>query len=118
MSDASAPETPVLRPSTGLHVVRAGGAVLAESAAGYEVDLPGAEAPVVYLPRADVDLFLDAGEGGMEIPGLGHASLLTIVAKSGPIMGAAWVIDAPAEGAEALSGHVAFDTERVAVELL
>ncbi|MEM1314254.1 MAG: DUF427 domain-containing protein [Pseudomonadota bacterium] len=118
MTDATEPERPVIRPASGRHVVRAGGAVLAETDQGFEVTLPGAEAAAVYLPRAEVDLFLDEGEGGMEIPGLGHARLLTIVAKSGPITGAAWVIDRPAEGAEALDGHVAFDAERVAVERL
>ncbi|MEM6441459.1 MAG: DUF427 domain-containing protein [Pseudomonadota bacterium] len=115
MTDAP---SPVIRPSSGLHVVRAGGAVLAETSQGWEVDMPGREDATVYLPRADVDLFLDEGEGGMEIPGIGRAKLMTIVVKSGPILGAAWLIEAPAAGAEALAGHVAFDVERVAVELL
>jgi len=110
---------PVIRPSSGLHVVRAGGAVLAESERGFEVDLPGAEAPSVYLPRDDVALFLDDAEGETDAPGgLGRARWLTIVAKSGPIDRAAWEITAPAAGVEALAGHVGFDVERVAVERL
>lgn len=110
---------PVIEPSPGLHVVRAGGAVLAETAAGWAVTLPGEEAPTIWLPKAEAGApFLEPADGGFEIPGLGRCRQYDIMAKSGPIHGAAWALEAPAEGAEMLLDHVAFDVERVAVERL
>jgi uncharacterized protein (DUF427 family) len=117
------PETengaPEISPSPGLHVVRAGGAVIGETAAGWSVTMPGDEGPTLYLPKAEAgELFLEPAEATFEIPGLGRARQYDLIAKSGPLRGAAWAIEAPAKGAEMLIDHVAFDPERVAVERL
>ena len=109
-------EPPVIRPAEGVRVARAGGAVVAESRRALEVSMPGEDAPAVYMPREDAATFLDPADCAFEIPGIGRARLHDISAKSGPIRGAAWVIEAPAPGAEALKDFFAFDTERVAVE--
>ncbi|MGM0583081.1 MAG: DUF427 domain-containing protein [Pseudomonadota bacterium] len=110
---------PEIRPAAGMRVVRAGGAVLAESPNALEVLIPDAEAREVYFPMAEAgELFLEATDRTEDIPGLGRARRYDIMAKSGPIEGAAWAIETPAPGAEALRDHVAFDTERVAVERL
>ena len=112
-------DAPAIAPSPGLHVVRAGGAVIAETASGWAVTRPGEDAPTIYLPRAEAGApFLDPTEEIEELPGVGRVRRLDIVAKSGPIRGAAWSVEIPAKGAEMLIDHVAFDAERVAVERL
>ena len=107
-----------IAPVSGVIAVRAGGAVLAESAAALEASSPAADAPIRLLPLADAALFLDRTEEVKEIPGLGAARGYDIVAKSGPIALAAWAVERPAPGAEAAADHVLFDEARVAVELL
>ncbi|HKK36024.1 MAG TPA: DUF427 domain-containing protein [Paracoccaceae bacterium] len=112
-------DAPRIAPSPGLHVVRAGGAVIGETASGWSVLMPGDETPTMYLPKAEAGaLFLEPAETTFEIPGLGRARQYDLIAKSGPIRSAAWAIEAPATGAEMLIDHVAFDPERVAVERL
>ena len=107
-----------IRPASRPHAVRAGGAVLAESHAAMIVEADGAE-PAVYLPLdADSALFLEATDETDALPGIGEVRRLRIIAKSGPIERAAWTVERPAPGAEALEGLTAFDTERVAVEAL
>lgn len=108
---------PTIERAEGMHVVRAGGAVLAESANALSVSLPDEDEPAIYFPQGEAgETFMDRTEIVFEIPGLGRARQYDIVAKSGPISSAAWVIETPADGAEALADHFAFDTERVAVE--
>ena len=110
---------PEIRPAEGLRVVRAGGAVLAESANAKEAKMPGDEAPTVYFPMEEAgELFLEATDAEFAIPGIGQARQYDIIAKSGPISAAAWAITKPDPGCEALMNHVAFDVERVAVERL
>ena len=110
---------PAIRPAEGLYAIRAGGAVLAESRNALAVSFEGDEGPAIYVPRAEAgELFLEPTETRFEIPGLGRARQYDIIAKSGPIKAAAWALESPAPGAEALGGHVAFDTARVAVERL
>lgn len=107
----------IIAPAPGVIVVRAGGAVLAETGAAME-SATGEDAPARWLPMDDAALFLDRTEELREIPGLGQARGYDIIAKSGPIPLAAWALEAPAAGAEALKDHVSFDEARVAVERL
>ena len=114
-------DTLTVAPAAGVIVVRAGGAVLAESHAALEASSAAAEEgadPIRLLPMEDASLFLDRTEEVKEIPGLGTARGYDIVAKSGPIPLAAWAVETPVAGAEAAAGHVFFDEERVAVERL
>lgn len=118
-------DTLTVAPAAGVIVVRAGGAVLAESRAALEASSAavqeGAETgaePIRLLPMADASLFLDRTEEVKEIPGLGAARGYDIVAKSGPIPLAAWAVETPVAGAEAAADHVFFDESRVAVERL
>ncbi len=112
-------DTPIrIRPAARLHVVRAGGAVLAESDRAMLVE-HGDDDPVVYLPvDADSALFLERTDDLAEIPGIGEVRRLHILAKSGAIRNAAWTVESPAPGAEQLEGLTAFDPGRVAVEEL
>lgn len=111
-------ETLKVAPAAGLIVVRAGGAVLAETEAALETASEDPETPTRWLPLADAGIFLDRTEAVKTIPGVGEARGYDIVAKSGPIPLAAWAVESPAAGAEALKDHVTFKHEKVAVERL
>lgn len=105
-----------ITPIPGVLVVRAGGAVVAETTSGLAVQ-NGAVASR-WLPLAEANVFLDATDDVHHIPGIGSARVYHIIAKSGPILGAASALEVPDPGAEPLVGHVVFDESRVAVEQL
>lgn len=102
----------------GLWVIRAGGAVLGESSNAVELIEDG-HPPVIYFPRADIAMaFLEKSPTSSHSPGKGAATHYTIIAKSGPIVDAAWSYEAPPDGLERIAGHLAFAGDRVAVERL
>ena len=101
----------------GTWVVRAGGAVLGESANALELtegNLPA----VIYFPREDIAMaFLDASDHSTHCPLKGDASYFSIVTKSTTLENAAWSYEAPTEGAARIKGHLAFyPSETVTVE--
>lgn len=98
----------------GVLVVRAGGAVVAETASGLAA--MNGTMPSRWLPLAEANVFLDATDVVHDIPGIGSARVYDIIAKSGPITQAASALEVADPGAEALIGHVTFDEARVAVE--
>ncbi|GMG84671.1 DUF427 domain-containing protein [Paralimibaculum aggregatum] len=105
-----------IEPAPGIHVVRAGGAVIAETSSALVLKEKGYE-PVIYFPRADIGMaFLDSSETRTTCPHKGEASYYHIEAKSGRIEDAGWSYEDPLAGAEAIRGHIAFAHERVAVE--
>lgn len=100
----------------GTWVVRAGGAVLAESKAALEL-AEGSYRPVVYIPREDVAMaFLDASDTGSTCPWKGAARYFSIVTESGRIEDAAWSYEAPKDGVERIAGHLAFYPDKVTLE--
>ncbi|MEM8979285.1 MAG: DUF427 domain-containing protein [Pseudomonadota bacterium] len=102
--------------ATGTWVVRAGGAVLGESKAALEL-VEGDYPAVIYFPREDLGMaFFDASSTTSHCPHKGDASYFDIVAKSGPIKDAAWSYEAPHEAVSAIKDHIAFYTNKVAVE--
>ncbi|MEL6583095.1 MAG: DUF427 domain-containing protein [Pseudomonadota bacterium] len=104
--------------ATGTWVVRAGGAVIAESTNALEL-FEGDYAPVVYFPRDDVAMaFLDASEKTSTCPHKGEAVHFHIEGKSGRIEDAAWSYEAPKEDVARISGHIAFYANKVTVEAL
>jgi uncharacterized protein (DUF427 family) len=105
-----------IRPATGTWVVRAGGAVLGESTNALEL-VEGDYPPVIYFPRGDLAMaFLDASDTTSTCPHKGEATYFSIVAKSGPIKDAAWSYENPKDGVSQIAGHIAFYTNKVAVE--
>ncbi|MCL5777860.1 DUF427 domain-containing protein [Limibaculum sp. FT325] len=107
-----------LSPAGGTVVVRAGGAIIAESAKAIRLDEAGYP-PVYYIPRADVGMeFLDRSAHRTTCPHKGEASYFHIMAKSGAIENAAWSYETPKAGLEAIAGALAFYPEKAAVELL
>lgn len=106
------------RKATGVWVVRASGAVIAESANAIELSENGLP-EVIYFPREDVGMeFLEATETSSVCPDKGTASYYSVVAPEGTIADAAWSYETPKEGAEAIAGHLAFYSDKVTVEEL
>ncbi|SEN87341.1 Uncharacterized conserved protein, DUF427 family [Palleronia salina] len=102
----------------GTWVVRAGGAVLGESADALILREDGYE-DVVYFPRGDLAMaFLDPSDKKTTCPLKGEATYFHIQTKSMTLKDAAWSYETPTEGAEAIAGHLAFKDEGVTVEQL
>ena len=97
-----------IRRADGTWVVRAGGAVLGESANAREVTEPG-HAPVIFFPRADVAMaFLEATDKTTTCPQRGTATHYSIVTKSTVLKDAARSYETPGEGFSEIAGHLAF----------
>ena len=107
-----------ITPSARVHVVRAGGAVIAETTRALIMH-EGSCPPVTYFPREDAGMeFLNPSDTRTTCPHKGVATHFHIAAKSGPIKDAAWSYETPVAGAEAISGYVAFDQDKATVEAL
>lgn len=106
-----------IRKLTGMHVVRAGGAVLGESTEVLELSESGHD-PVLYFPRDDIAMaFLDASDHATHCPHKGDASYFSIVTKSTTLKNIAWSYETPLEPAARIAGHLAFEArDEVAVE--
>ena len=100
----------------GTWVVRAGGAVIGESARAVELSRDGVS-PTIFFPREDLGMaFLEAAPETKPKGELGPARYFGIVTKSGVLADAAWSYETPPPEAERIAGLIAFDTDSVAVE--
>jgi uncharacterized protein (DUF427 family) len=107
-----------IEPASGAVVIRAGGAVLGESRRALALREDGRDV-VFYVPREDFSTaFLERSATVTRCPHKGEATYYDIVAKSGPIRDAAWSYEDPKTEVAAIRGCLAFDGEKVAVELL
>ena len=108
-----------IRKAEGTWVVRAGGAVLAETKESLELSENG-YGDVIYFPRDDVAMaFLDATDHHTHCPHKGDASYFSIVTKSQTLENVAWSYENPTEGAARIKEHLAFTPgDYVAVEQL
>ena len=107
-----------LRPTGGTWVVRAKGAVLAESKNALEMR-EGDYSPVIYFPREDVGMeFLEKTSSSTTCPHKGVASYYAIAGKSGAIPDAAWSYETPIKGMEEIAGYLGFYGDKVTVEEL
>lgn len=102
----------------GKWVVRAGGAVIAETSQALELT-EGSYPPVIYFPRADIAMaFLEKSSRSSTCPWKGEASYYGIVAKSGTIADAAWSYETPKDAVARIAGHLAFYPDKATVEQL
>lgn len=101
----------------GRYSVRAGGAVLGESADALEL-VEGDYPPVIYFPRKDIAMaFLDRTDKTTQCPHKGDASYFSVVTKSTTLENAVWSYEAPHEGVARIKDHLAFyTTDGVTVE--
>ena len=106
-----------IRKAEGTWVVRAGGAVLAESKNALELSEKG-HAGVIYFPQDDIAMaFLDESDHRTTCPRKGEARYYSIVTKSQTLENAAWSYDTPKEAAARIKGHLAFyPSDALAVE--
>lgn len=105
-------------PAEGLWVVRAEGAIIAESRTALAL-ADGSGPGAVYFPRSDVAMaFLEPSGTARETPVLGQTAYFTISSPGGDLADAAWSPLAPPPGLAQLIDHVAFDGARVTVEQL
>jgi uncharacterized protein (DUF427 family) len=110
------PERFNIRPAEGVWVVRAGGAVLGETARALELTEPDGQ-PMIYFPLEDVAMaFLDTSEDRSDCLYRGPTQHYHIIAKSGPIRNAAQSYPEPREGFERIRGHIAFLPALVTLE--
>jgi uncharacterized protein (DUF427 family) len=114
--DRTMAEHITIEPAEGEWVIRAGGAVLAESSAALELTERGHN-PVIYFPRTDVAMaFLEPSSTVSTCPHKGEARYYSIIAKSGAIKDAAWSYETPVAGMEGIVGYLAFYPGKVAIE--
>ena len=102
----------------GTWVVRAGGAVIAETKQALEL-LEGDYPPVIYFPKEDIGMaFLETSETNSHCPYKGDATYYSIQTKSTLIKDAGWSYDAPKPGVDAIKAHIAFYSQKATVEKL
>ncbi|MFD1344525.1 DUF427 domain-containing protein [Litorisediminicola beolgyonensis] len=108
-----------IRPAEGTWVVRAGGAVLGESADALELS-EGNLAPVIYFPRKDIAMaLLDRTDTTTECPKKGTANYYSIMSKSRTYEDAVWTYEDPKESVARIKDYLAFYTQdEVMVEQL
>lgn len=105
-----------IRTAPGTWVVRAGGAVLGESARVQELT-EGSYPPVHYFPREDIAMaMLDRTERSSTCPWKGQASYFSIVTPGGTLANAVWSYETPKADCAAIAGHLAFYADRVTIE--
>lgn len=106
-----------IRKTPGTWTVRAGGAVLAETANGLELTENGYP-PRIYFPREDIAMaFLDRTQHSSVCPYRGEASYFSIVTKSRVIENAGWSYETPKDDMSQIANYIAFtENELVAVE--
>ncbi len=105
-----------IQKAEGIWVVRAGGAVIAETSAALELT-EGNAAPVIYFPRHDVAMaFLERTDSRTSCPIKGEASYYSLITKSTTIPDACWSYEQPREAAARIAGYISFYPERVTVE--
>jgi uncharacterized protein (DUF427 family) len=103
-------------PAEGTWVVRAGGAVIGESARALELS-DGQSLAQIYFPKDDIGMaFLEASDYETATDGVGRASFFGIVTRSTTIERAAWTYRDPAEVAARIADHISFDLNKVTVE--
>jgi len=100
----------------GVWVVRADGAVIAESRAALELGQDG-RSPVIYFPREDVAMALLEASGELATPGpMGATRYFDVAGSASTISHAAWAHETPHESLARIAGYLAFDAAKVAVE--
>ena len=97
-----------IRKAPGKWTVRAGGAVLGETANALELT-EGDYPPVIYFPRSDIAMaFLDRTDKVTHCPRKGDAVHYSIITKSQVIEDAVWSYEDPLSEVAQIKGYLAF----------
>ena len=108
------PDHPItITPSAARIVVKAGGHVIADSRAALTLQ-EAAYPPVLYLPRADVDMAqLERTAHATYCPYKGDCAYYSVPAGGERAVDAVWTYEQPYEAVAAIHDHVAFYPDRV-----
>lgn len=107
-----------LHASNGTWAVRVKGAVLAESSNALEM-IEGDYPSVIYFPREDVGMaFLEKTASSTVCPHKGTASYYAFHGKSGTVPDVAWSYETPLVAMQAITGYLAFYSDKVTIEEL
>ena len=102
-----------ISPAAGSVTVTAGGTVLGTSARALELR-EGGSAPVLYVPRADIDMSrLDQTARTTRCPWKGEASYYSIRVEGTVLENAVWSYESPIEGVAEIAEHLAFYPDKV-----
>jgi len=103
-------------PSESTWIVRADGAILAETRRAVELR-EGDRPPVVFFPREDVAMaFFEPSPTRTATPRMGPARHFSFVGRDGEVQDAAWSYEAPQGPIAGLAGHLAFCEGRITVQ--
>jgi uncharacterized protein (DUF427 family) len=108
------PDHPItITPNPKRVVVTVGGRVVADTRAALTLQ-EAAYAPVLYLPRADVDMaLLERTTHATYCPYKGDCAYFSIPAGGDRAVDAVWTYEQPYDAVAAIRGHVAFYPDRV-----
>ena len=108
------PDHPIsIAPTPKRVVVTAGGRVVADSRAALTLQ-EAAYPPVLYVPRADVDMaLLERSTHATYCPYKGDCAYFSIPAGGERAVDAVWTYEQPYDAVAAIGGHVAFYPDRV-----
>jgi uncharacterized protein (DUF427 family) len=108
------PDHPIaITPTAGRVVVKAGGHVVADSRAALTLQ-EAAYPPVLYLPRADVDMTrLERTSHATYCPYKGDCAYYSVPAGRERAVNAVWTYEQPYAAVAAIRDHVAFYPDRV-----
>lgn len=96
-------------------VITAGGTHLGETNCALELK-EGSYPPVLYIPRADVDMsLLTKTSHQTTCPHKGPCSYYSIQTAQGPLENAVWSYETPIACIEAIAGHLAFYLNKVSI---
>ena len=102
--------------ATGTWIVRADGAILGETKNALEIT-EGTYPAVIYFPRNDIaTAFLDPSDTTSHCPWKGNASYYSIQTNSALITDAAWSYEQPITDMKAITGYLAFYSDKVTVQ--
>ncbi len=105
-----------ITPSDGTWIVRADGAILAETRRAKELRVEG-QPPVVYIPREDVAMALfEPSQTATTNSNIGQAIHFSFVGPDSKVRDAAWSYEAPKETVAEIAGHLAFYPDKVTVQ--
>jgi uncharacterized protein (DUF427 family) len=106
----------VIVPSPSAWIVRADGAILAETRRAIELR-EGDGPPVVFIPREDVAMaFFEPSPTRTASPRMGAACHFSYLGRDGAIRDAAWSYEAPEGPIAGLAGHLAFREDGLTVQ--
>ena len=105
-----------ITPSPSTWIVRAEGAILAETRRAVELR-EGDRPPVVFIPREDVAMaFFEPSPTETASPGMGSARHFSFMGRDGELRDVAWSFEAPDGPVAGLAGHLAFREDRITVQ--